>query len=273
MDLHVFADASKIGTGAVTYAVVHQPSGVSQGIVAAKSRISKKTTIPRLELIGGVMAANLLKNVRNVLSGIDGGVRVRNEICWSDSTTVIHWVRGDPTRMKQFVRNHCNKILENTSKAMWRHVPGVLNPADIASRGATVSALGEDWWEGPKWLRDEGEWPVDIQTTATTDTEAEAKLIKEVLSVTVSEPEEAWCELVNKFQFKKVIRITAWMKRFTRNCLKAETRREGPLSSEEISDSVEVWIRKTQAAFESDPKFEKHQKQFNLQKNEKGIYV
>ena len=29
VDLHVFAGASKIGTGAVTYVVIHQPSGVS----------------------------------------------------------------------------------------------------------------------------------------------------------------------------------------------------------------------------------------------------
>ena len=54
VDLHVFGDASKLGTGTVAYAVVHQPSGVSQGIIAAKARVSKKATIPRLELIGGV---------------------------------------------------------------------------------------------------------------------------------------------------------------------------------------------------------------------------
>ena len=272
VDLHVFADASKIGTGAVTYAVIHQPSGVSQGIVAAKSRISKKTTIPRLELIGAVMAANLLKNVRNVLSSIDSGVKVRKEVCWSDSTTVIHWIRGDPGRMKQFVRNHCNKILEKTSRVTWRHVPGIQNPADIASRGAVVSALGDNWWKGPEWLQDEEKWPVDIQTKATADTEAEAKLIKEVLNVAVTEPCEALSNLVEKFQFKKVIRITAWMKRFARNSSKAEPLR-GPLSTEEIRESIDLWIKKTQAEFENDPKFEKHQKQFNLQKNEKGIYI
>ena len=50
VDLHMFSDASKIGTAAVVYAIVHQPSGVTRGLVAAKSRLSKKMTIPRLQI-------------------------------------------------------------------------------------------------------------------------------------------------------------------------------------------------------------------------------
>ena len=43
------------------YAVVQQESGVRQGLVAAKVRLAKQgLTIPRLELVSGHMAANLL---------------------------------------------------------------------------------------------------------------------------------------------------------------------------------------------------------------------
>ena len=52
IDLHVFADASIVANCAAVYAVVYQPSSVSQDLVTGKSRISKHNiTVPRLELI------------------------------------------------------------------------------------------------------------------------------------------------------------------------------------------------------------------------------
>lgn len=51
-------------------AVTHQSSGVSQGLVTAKSRLAKKgLTIPRLELVAGHMTPNLVSNVRDALKG------------------------------------------------------------------------------------------------------------------------------------------------------------------------------------------------------------
>lgn len=42
-------------------AVITQASGVSKGLIAAKSRLAKKNlTIPRLELVAAHMAANLV---------------------------------------------------------------------------------------------------------------------------------------------------------------------------------------------------------------------
>ena len=274
VDVHLFGDASKHGTGAVAYAVVHQPSGVSQGLIAAKARISKKTTIPRLELVGGVMCANLLQNVRDVLSKLDGGVKIRKEVCWSDSSTAIHWIRGDQNKLKQFVKNHCRKILEKTSAQMWRHVPGVENPADIASRGCNAADLGDVWWKGPAWLSDEKKWPEDVKTSDTAETEVESKLMKEVLSLAVSEANDPMADLVHKFEFKKVIRVSAWVRRFVTNvCAKGGATQRGPLTTEEIQKSVDMWVRKSQKSFECDPKFQKHRNQFNLQRDERGVYV
>ena len=62
---HSFGDASGKGVGAAVYAVVTQPSGVSQGLVAAKARLAKQgLTIPRLELVSGHMAINLITDVK-----------------------------------------------------------------------------------------------------------------------------------------------------------------------------------------------------------------
>ena len=157
VDLHAFGDASKLGTAAVIYAVVHQTSGVYQGLIASKARLSKKATIPRLELIAAVMSVNLMENVRQVLGSINGGVKIRREVCWSDSTTVLHWIRGDRNTYKQFVRNQVDKISQKSKTIKWRHVPGTENPADVASRGANFHQLQENWWKGPKWLTEEGE--------------------------------------------------------------------------------------------------------------------
>ena len=57
VELHAFGDTSGFGISAVVYAVITQASGMSRGLVAAKSRLVKKNlTIPRLELVVAHMA-------------------------------------------------------------------------------------------------------------------------------------------------------------------------------------------------------------------------
>ena len=66
--LHSFGDASSDGVSAVVYSVVEQPSGVTQRLVAARTRLAKRgLTIPRLELVASHMAVNLLSNVYRYL--------------------------------------------------------------------------------------------------------------------------------------------------------------------------------------------------------------
>ena len=46
------------------YAVVEQPSGTTQQLAAAKSRLAKRNlSVPRLELVAAHMATNFLQNV------------------------------------------------------------------------------------------------------------------------------------------------------------------------------------------------------------------
>ena len=87
--LHVFADASAKGVSAALYAIIHQSEGKSQGLLASKSRISKKNlTIPRLELVAAQMAAKLLSNARTALKKYS----ISECYGWSDSTTVLFWL-------------------------------------------------------------------------------------------------------------------------------------------------------------------------------------
>ena len=65
-----FGDASIHGMFAAVCAVVTQASGVTQGLIADKSCLAKKSlTIPRLELVSGHITVNLTTNVRVALAG------------------------------------------------------------------------------------------------------------------------------------------------------------------------------------------------------------
>ena len=69
------------------YAVVVQELGVNQGFVAARARLAKKgLTIPRLELVSGHMAVNLLTNVTEALEGFP----LTAKYCWLDSTVALY---------------------------------------------------------------------------------------------------------------------------------------------------------------------------------------
>jgi hypothetical protein len=90
--LHSFGDASVKGVAAAVYAVVFQPSAVNQGLVAAKARLAKQgLTIPRLELVSGHMAVNLISNVKTALEGFN----VCQQHCWLDSSVALHWIAGN----------------------------------------------------------------------------------------------------------------------------------------------------------------------------------
>jgi len=106
VNLHAFGDASKDGVAAAVYAVIEQENGTTQGLVCSKSRIAKRNlTIPRLELVAGHMAANLVTNVETAI----GNEKVTSVHCWLDSTVALYWVNGQgstaslcPTGLKRY---------------------------------------------------------------------------------------------------------------------------------------------------------------------------
>ena len=121
------------------------------------------------------MATNLLENAKTAV----GNINIRHQNAWSDSSVALHWIKGNGN-YKQFVKNRVTKIRTNTS-INWRHIPGEINPADIASRGS--HKLGDMWWKGPDWLSDVNRWPKDIMTEPTEESENESKFLKEIFAV------------------------------------------------------------------------------------------
>lgn len=261
LELHVFGDASTRGIGAVVYSVVQQNGGKTRRLVTAKARLAKESlTVPRLELVSAHMAANLVMNVRNALQGLPEP-KIHG---WLDSSVALHWIRGDG-QYKQFVANRVSKIKQHP-EIEWRHVPSEENPADLASRGGS-SNKKTPWWDGPKWLEDPAQWPDNPLTQPSTTSEAEAKVIREVLCATHAEnvPDD-YDKLLEKHNLHRTLRTCAWIARFTHNC-KSTEKRSGPLTTEEINSTRLWWIKRVQRSCD----IVKDRERLNLQENAQGI--
>ena len=268
IELHAFGDTSGAGTAAAVYAVVQQPSGTNQGLLAAKSRLAKKgLTIPRLELVSAHMASNLMANVKDALQ--DQPIR---SVCgWLDSTVALHWIKGGGSIYKQFVANRVSKIREK-DYITWRHVNTDQNPADVGSRGCDGAKLPNLWLKGPEWLASPESWPAEILTEPSKETEAEAKLTKEVLG-TIAETKDDLDEILNKHSFWKTMRVTAWIMRFAQNCKQKKSERlAGPLTTSETDKAVHWWVKRAQESNMGTEKFKQDQLSLNLQKNSEGVY-
>lgn len=145
VELHVFVDASELAFAAVAFwRITHEGSTVVS-FVAGRSRCSplKPISIPRMELQSAVLGVRLKEAVVN-----SHDVKPSSVTFWSDSKTVVQWVRSDARRYKQFVAHRITEILQSSDVSQWRWVPGKYNPADDATRIKAFNINGK-WLNGP----------------------------------------------------------------------------------------------------------------------------
>ena len=93
-------------------------------------------------------------------------------------------------------------------------------------------------------------------------------MIKEVLAVAV-ETEDELDGLIQKWNFWKTMRITAWMLKFIENCKagKRSTRKTGPLTTVETNHATHIWIKRVQSKHEHTDRFQEDKLRLNLQRN------
>ncbi|GFU06797.1 dual 3',5'-cyclic-AMP and-GMP phosphodiesterase 11 [Trichonephila clavipes] len=106
----------------------------------------KKSTIPRLELLGAALGARLAETVHSIIR------TASKTFFWSGSMVVLSWIKKkDP--WYTFVGNRVKEIRHFTNIDDWSRVPGEVNPSDLATRCCDWSdLLKSKWWEGLGWL-------------------------------------------------------------------------------------------------------------------------
>lgn len=136
-------------------------------------------------------------------------------------------------------------------------MPTEINPADMISRGVTVSQLQKDsvWWSGPHFLTlDDSQWPNQKVEKQDSDKERK-KLTREVVNDSYSflarsvgyRDVECCLNPESYSSWIRLVRIQAWTKRFVNNCrMSIKDRFKGELNAEEVEEAETQIIRTAQ---------------------------
>lgn len=247
-ELGGFCDASEKAYGAVVYLLSHSSHGGRVALVTSKTRVapSKTISLPRLELCGASLLAQLISSVKKALKlPEDTAVRA-----WSDSTVVLAWIKSHPSRWKTFVANRVTTIQELIPSSCWYHVPGTENPADICSCGLFARDLVSSslWWDGPSWLLSSSRGPSSPIEVGDENLQQIKDAERNVVVVTAALTAQHDLSLLYRYSdLTHLTRITAWILRFTKNCKPQSARTSGPLTPAELRQALHTWIKITQS--------------------------
>lgn len=114
IQLHGFCDASMVAYGVCIYVrSINRNGTVKVQLLVAKSRVSplKTTSLPRLELCGAVLLANLMAKIQRAFS-----CEISQHYLWTDSEITLAWIYGEPSKWSTFVGNRVAEIQQLTNK-------------------------------------------------------------------------------------------------------------------------------------------------------------
>ncbi len=143
-----FADASERACAACVFVRVRQGADIKLRLLCAKTQVApvKTVSLPRLELMACLLLAKLMRMV----------LRAHHQdspraLLFSDSEIVLSWLAKPAATWRCFVANRVAKIQGLFPESQWHHIPGNVNPADLATRGLSAGELldAHVWWGGP----------------------------------------------------------------------------------------------------------------------------
>ncbi|GFQ89225.1 integrase catalytic domain-containing protein [Trichonephila clavata] len=250
VELHSFCDASKKAYGAAIYLRIKSRKEISVKLVTSKHRVGPLNcvTLPRLELLGALVAVCLASKVKNIVN--------RKRSClqyhWTDPKIVLFWIKGNETRWKQFVANRVNEITSLTDSQSWYHCAGKENPTDFFSCGVSADCRVKNskWWIGAEFLTDP-KFPKNFQQVVPeldylTEPEKETEVqerkkclkLREIEIILLNKDSSTIFDELLKLSnnYFKIINILSYVFRFIYNC-KNKSKKVGPLTVAEFKES------------------------------------
>ncbi|XP_048481536.1 uncharacterized protein LOC105393818 [Plutella xylostella] len=209
-ELHIFVDASSSAYAAVVYwRVIDQEGNTHLSLVSGKARVAqlnKVVSIPRLELQAAVLGCRLAQAAIE-----EHDLKPSRRVYWSDSRTVLTWLRNGPRTYKPFVAHRVAEISDTTKTKEWRWVPTKENTADDATRDTPPDFNSSHrWYRGPAFLYlPEEHWPRE-EKIVEEDTGEERTLV----TVAATRLSEALPDITRFSNFMRVIRATARVLQF-----------------------------------------------------------
>jgi hypothetical protein len=159
------------------------PAGdVACALLHSKARVAPKiVSIPRLELTAAVVSAEVSLKLKEDLN-----LKISSEYFWTDSQVVLGYLRNESRKFHTFVANRVQSILDKTDSSRWFYIPTDQNPADLASRGATMAELKSSfWYHGPEFLN---EPVINTETNAYELVPGDPEVRAQSFATTVAQP-------------------------------------------------------------------------------------
>ena len=209
-----------------------------------KSRLApvKVVYIPRLELMAAVLAVSMDQFIKSELD-----IRTKDSIFWTDSTSVLQYIRNESKRFKTFVANRVAKIHDASDVSQWRYVDSKYNPSDDGSRGMKAQELlkNQRWFKGPECLWRDDDWPVQPEVLELTEDSG----VKKAVSVYATAMRAQVGDLLNRYSsWNQLRRSTAWLLR-SKKLLQAKAKgtstddlKKPTLSAEELKQAEKAIV-------------------------------
>ena len=258
-EVHGFCDAGELAYGAVIFLRWKCEDGSYRLIpIMVKGFVAplRKKSIPRLELLGCLVLVRIYQACVQALKFANA--EEWDYILWTDSQTVLSWIKTPARKFKPFVSARVAEIQESVDVGNFRYVKSNDNPADALSRGIHINEL-ESWMAGPQFLLcskviDDSTDLSENSTSEQGNVEYELEVKSELKEIqedvtskncnTMKATDNALFEqlLQRCSSFSKIRRTLSYVLRFIR-ILRCRVRETNPISVNELKASENLLFR------------------------------
>ncbi|XP_058817679.1 uncharacterized protein LOC131680988 [Topomyia yanbarensis] len=203
-----FIYASEAAYSCVAYFRLHTENAIEVSLIGAKSKVAplKTLTVPRLELKAAVLGVRYLEAIQSHHT-----YEIQQRFLWTDSATVLAWIKSDHRRYNKFVAFRVSEILSLTDQNEWRWLPSKLNAADEATKWNSGPNLHSDsaWFKSQSFLREpEYSWP---------ETKRESTTQEELRHVHLHSNSTPLIDVTRFSQWTRMLHTIAFVLRFINN--------------------------------------------------------